>query len=463
MISKTAYLFLLTSLFFASCSDDDISNNNTSDNDHEESINFDNLEGNLDQLTNLGGSNEDDLLSMTKTSDGNFVAIGFTKSNDGDITDKTTTDADYWVVKFNTNLELIWSKTYGGSDDDRGQNIIETADGKLAAIGYSRSDDADVSGNEGFHDFWFIELSANGSILSEKNIGFSGNDRGFGITTTSDGGYFLSGFLDVSASDGQGNDDFLGRNSKRYPDLAKHGVGEFWGIKLDANAETEWRRYFGGTNNDRSYAVIQTDDDGFLMIGHSESDDYDITDPNGSYDFWAVKIDATGALEWQKNLGGSSVEFAFDITSTETGYLIAGDTRSSNGDISNPLGNADAWLVHLDHQGNLDWQKNYGGSDFDSANAISKIDNNLFAVAGNSQSNDINLNENAGQNDVWIFVIDQNGSLKNSISWGGNQLDFANDIIGTNQAKLIGIGNSASQDSGFDNNGDKDAIIFKIQ
>ena len=460
MITKNPYLLFFMSLFMISCSDNDKVSNNSSDND-EEPVNFDNIDGNLDQLANLGGSNEDDLLKITKTNDGNFVAIGFTKSNDGDITDKTTTDTDYWIVKFNTNLQIIWSKTFGGSDDDRGQNIIATNDGRLAAIGYSRSNDGDVNGNEGFHDYWFIELSANGEILNEKNIGFSGNDRGFGITATADGGYFLSGFLDVSASDGQGNDN-AGRSGKSY-DMPKHGVGEFWGIKLDANANIEWRRYFGGSNNDRSYAVVQTEDEGFLMTGHSESDDFDITNPNGSYDFWAVKLDINGELEWQKNMGGSGVEFAYDVVSTESGYLIAGDTRSSNGDVSNPLGNADAWLVHLDQMGNFDWEKTYGGSDFDSANAVSKLDNNLFAVAGNSQSNDINLTENAGQNDAWIFVIDKNGDLKNSVSFGGNQLDFANDIIGAHDAELIGIGNSASQDLSFENKGDKDALIFKIK
>lgn len=451
-------LILLLNL---SCSDSDDNANAEADN-NEDPIDLGNLNGELNDLKNLGGSNEDDLLSMTRTNDGNFAAIGFTKSTDGDITDKTTSDADYWVVKFNDELDLIWSRTLGGSDDDRGQRIVSTADGRLAAIGFSRSDDGDVSGNEGFHDLWFVELSANGEILNEKNIGFSGNDRGFGITTTTDGGYFLSGFLDVTASDGQGNDN-AGRSGKSY-NMPKHGVGEFWGIKLDASGNLEWRRYFGGSNNDRSYAVMQTDDGGFLMTGHSESDDFDITEPNGSYDFWAVKIKPDGELEWQKNLGGSSVEFAYDLSkSNNSGYFIIGDTRSANGDVSQALGNADAWLVHLDQQGNLDWEKTYGGSNFDSARAIKRLDSSTHAIAGNSQSNDIDLRENAGQNDAWILVIDEDGSVKHSLSFGGSQLDLANDIaLDDDEAQLIGIGSSVSQDMGFDNKGDKDAIIYKI-
>ena len=460
MIGRT-YLLAFIILLNLSCSDSDDNANAEADN-NEDPIDLENLNGDLNDLKNLGGSNEDDLLSMTRTADGNFVAIGFTKSTDGDITDKTTTDADYWVVKFNDELDLIWSRTLGGSDDDRGQRIVSTADGRLAAIGFSRSDDGDVSGNEGFHDLWFVELSANGDILNEKNIGFSGNDRGFGITTTDDGGYFLSGFLDVTASDGQGNDN-AGRSGKSY-DMPKHGVGEFWGIKLDASGDLEWRRYFGGSNNDRSYAVMQTDDGGFLMTGHSESDDFDITDPNGSYDFWAVKLKPDGELEWQKNLGGSSVEFAYDLSkSNNSGYFIIGDTRSANGDVSQPLGNADAWLVHLGPQGNLDWEKTYGGSNFDSARAIKRLDTSTYAIAGNSQSNDIDLRENAGQNDAWILVIDEDGNVKNSLSFGGSQLDLANDIaLDDDEAQLIGIGSSASQDMGFNNKGDKDAIIYKI-
>jgi hypothetical protein len=457
---RSNLLILIFTLLLSSCSDDD--SGTAINNSEEPKPNFNNLNGNLADLTNFGGSQEDDLLSMTKTSDGHFVAIGFTKSNDGDITDKTNTDADYWVVKFDDNLELIWSRTFGGSDDDRGQNIIETPDGRLAAVGFSRSSDGDVIGNEGFHDFWFVVLSANGAIIKEKNIGFSGNDRGFGITNTNDGGYFISGFLDVTASGGQGNDN-AGRPGKRF-DFPKHGVGEFWGIKLDASANMEWRRYFGGSNNDRSYAVLQTDDGGFLMTGHSESDDFDITNPRGSYDFWVVRLNENGELLWEKNLGGSSVEFAYDLTTSNTSsYFIVGDTRSANGDISNPLGNADAWLVNLNDQGNIIWEKTYGGSNFDSAKAITPLDEQNFAIAGDSQSDDINLNENKGQNDAWIMVIGNEGDVKHSLSFGGNQLDFANDVVGTNEAQLIGIGSSASQDLDFDNQGDKDAIIFKIE
>ncbi|MFN2261110.1 MAG: hypothetical protein ABR595_03485 [Psychroflexus sp.] len=450
------YITFCILIALSACSADDDSSENTDD--------ISEFQGEIDILKSFGGSAQDDFLSVVESQDLGIVAFGFTQSNDGDITDKTSTDSDYWLVKFDQNLNMIWQKTFGGSSDDRGQSLISTSDGGFAVTGFSRSNDGDISTNNGFQDFWVVKLNANGNIEWETSIGFAGNDRGYDIIQTQDGGYFVSGFLDVTASDGEGNDDFdtQGKPAKSF---AKHGVGEFWGIKLNTQGEMQWRRYFGGTNNDRSRAVIQTEDGGFLQTGHSESDDFDITNPKGSYDVWVVKTSANGELEWQKNFGGSSIEIAYDLVPTSDGnYILAGDTRSSDQDISNAKGNADAWLIKFDGAGNMIWENTYGGSDFDSAQSIEVLNNGEFLITGNSKSTDGGLALNYGQNDIWSFIISADGNMNWQQNFGGDALDFGNDAIQLQNGSLIIVGSSESDNGDIEmNKGDKDAVIFKLK
>src|SRR5690606_27044482 len=182
-------------------------------------------------------------------------------------------------------------------------------------LGYTRSTDGDISFNNGFYDFWLIKLDASGNLIWEKTYGYSGNDQGQAILQTTDGGYFLTGFMDF---DGRTLNEPLNQKSGN-----RHGVGEFWAIKTDVSGNENWNQYYSGTDNDRAYDVIQTPDGGYIMVGNSESTDFDITNPKGSYDFWVVKIGATGNLQWQQNYGGSGIEIAYSISKTMDGnYLV---------------------------------------------------------------------------------------------------------------------------------------------
>lgn len=449
---KFAYAVLLASLFFACSSDDD--NGATP-------IEFNNE---LDRLVTLGGSGEDDALSVIETSDGQIALLGYTQSNDGDVEGKLSNDSDYWLIKLDLELNIIWQKTFGGSSDDRGQSLVGTADGGFLVTGFSRSTDGDVSSNSGFHDFWVLKLSATGDIIWEKSIGFSGNDRSFSVIETIDGGYFVTGFLDVTASGGEGNDNGETKSVSRIP--FKHGVGEFWGVKLNRFGQTEWRRYFGGSNNDRSYDVAETSDGNLLMIGSSESDDFDITSPKGSYDFWAVKLGLDGDLIWQKNFGGSNIDIAYSIARTpEDQFIIAGDTRSDDGDVSGFKGNTDFWVVKFDDSSNMLWQNAYGGSDFESARDIISLGNSQYLVCGSSKSNDSDLSFNYGQNDIWTIRINEDGTLIDETSIGGTGLDFAQAAVKLrNGTVVVVVGSSESNDNQIlENKGGKDALIIILK
>lgn len=456
--------FAVTGLFW-SCDKDDTTPDDTDDTvitpDPDPDPTPGAFAGEIEWVKTFGGSDEDDATSVIQTLDGGYLVLGTTKSTDGDVVGKSSIDRDFWLLKLDTAGEIQWQQTYGGSEDDVASKITGTTDGGYIISGYSRSSDGDVSGNEGFQDYWVLKVTASGTVEWNKNFGFSGSDQAFDAFQTSDGGYFITGFLDVTASGNQGND--LGKNNDLHRGL--HGVGEFWGIKLDANGTKEWRRYFGGSNNDRSYAALETADGGFLMTGSSESDDFDITDSKGSYDFWAVRVNAAGDLLWTKSFGGVEIDIAYALTKTADGnYLMAGDTRSSDQDVTTSFGNADVWLVKFSDSGNLLWQKSIGGSSFDSARSVQLLENGSFLIAGNTRSADGDLSENKGANDAWMGIVDQNGALQHSITVGGSMLDFGNAAIKTTDNKVIMVGNTESND--FDvteNKGIKDFIITKFK
>ncbi|MFT4943102.1 MAG: hypothetical protein ACI8RH_000840 [Flavobacteriales bacterium] len=421
--------------------------------------------GEIEFVKTFGGSQNDNIISVVQASDGGYVLMGSTESVDGDITGKSSTDVDFWLLKTTPLGEVIFNKVYGGSNTDIAASLINTKDGGFIVCGYSASNDGDVSGNEGFQDYWITKLDANGTITWEKNYGFAGIDQALRIIETTNGNFFTTGFFDVSASENQGNDD--GKIAVPEVNASKntlHGVGEFWGILMDRNGDRIWRRYFGGSNNDRSYDVVEAEDGGFFMIGSSESSDFDITDNNGSYDFWVVRVTANGDKVWTKSFGGSEIDQGYGITNTPDGnYIMVGDTRSTDGDVTSLNGNADAWVVKFAPNGDLIWQKTYGGTAFDSAKRITTLENGDFAIAGNTRSS-MDGFINKGQNDAWVFIIDANGALKFTYVVGGANLDFANDVLQTQDNKLLVVGSSESNDMDIpENKGKEDALLIKIK
>lgn len=145
--------------------------------------------------------------------------------------------------------------------------------------------------------------------------------------------------------------------------------------------------------------------------------------------------------------------------------MIVGDTRSSDGDISNLKGAADFWIIKVsDLDGSLIWERTYGGSDFESARAITNLQNGGFAIVGSAKSNNVDVNSNYGQNDFWVIKISDSGNLLWEKNFGGSQLDIAYGIIETTDEKLVVAGNTQSVDGDVTiNKGIKDALIIKIK
>ena len=407
----------------------------------------------IEFIKTFGGSKNDSFQSIINSTDGGYAILGFTQSNDDDITDKTDESFDYLLLKFSSDDTLQWSKTFGGSEDDRGAEVIATNDGGFAILGYSKSSDGNVYENNGDQDFWIVKISANGDISWQKSFGFSGADTGYAITETNDNGFLLTGVLDVSASGGQGNKS-----------VQKHAGGDVWVIKLDESGNKQWQNYYGGTFTDTPFGVTKTNDNGFLICASSDSNDFNISNNKGQYDFWIFKIDANGTLFWEKNFGGSEIEEPRDICKTNDGnFMIVGDTRSNDKDVFKNNGAADLWVVKINTDGNLLWEKTFGGSSFDAGRAIFPSLNGGFIIAGNSRSENANFN-NLGQNDGWILKIDDAGNQIWQQFYGGSENDFLNDIIEMPDNSIIAIGESYSNNGLIPvNKGFSDGLLIKLK
>jgi hypothetical protein len=413
---------------------------------------------NISWIKSFGGSGDDSPRSIIQTNDGGFAILGFTNSVDVDLAYKRMAVNDYWLLKLDAEGALQWQRTYGGSGDDRGQQVIQTADGGYAVTGYAMSDDGDGSNNEGFHDNWILRLDASGNILWEQSFGFSGHDHSYDIVETVDGGFFFSGFLDVTSSNGEGA---TGKNSN----LSAHGVGEFWGTRIDVDGNILWRKFFGGTNNDRSFAVVNSFDGGFVMVGASESDDFDISNPKGSYDYWVVKVDKNGRMEWERSFGGTGIDQAHDILKTNDGaYVLIGNTFSTDTQVSKNNGESDIWAVKIDERGDLLWEQSYGGTGFDAAHGISLATDDGLLIVGNSKSSDLDASENFGENDLWLLKTNYEGELQYQKAIGGTDLDFGYDVLESVDGGVIVVGETASTDfPKINNHGGIDLVVIKLK
>jgi hypothetical protein len=412
-------------------------------------------EGTLELVQTFGGSKNDVAKSVIATSDGGFAVLGYTQSMDGDVTGKNNENYDFWVLKFNSEAQLEWNKTYGGSGDDRGRSIIETSDGGYALIGYSDSSDGDVTINYGNRDFWVIKINATGAITWEKSFGYSGVDEGVSILETSDNHFILSGVLDVTASGGDGN---TGRYSPR------HAGGDYWSIKINASGGTVWSRFYGGSFTDAPTGVIENINGDLITVGGSDSNDVDISNNKGTYDFWVVKSSSNGNILWEKSYGGSEIDEARDVISTDNGnHIIVGDTRSEEQDVSENNGAADLWVLKVSDNGDILWEKSLGGSNFDVARAINSTFDGGFIIAGSSRSSDGNVSENKGQNDAWVVKINTSGELLWEKTVGGAEIDFAYDAVQLTSGTIIAVGETNSFNGDIlVNKGFTDLLIIKI-
>jgi len=396
----------------------------------------------------LGGSGVDDAYSIRQTTDNGFITVGSSQSNDGNVSSNHGS-FDYWVVKLNDTGAIQWQKSLGGSGDDKAEDVQQTIDGGYIVSGSSSSNNGDVSGNHGTSDYWIVKLNDTGGIQWQKCLGGRYGEYGaFSIRQTTDNGYIVTG-------QSQSNDGDISGN---------HGGNDYWVVKLNDTGAIQWQKSLGGSNEDDAYDIRQTADGGYIVAGQSASNDGDVTSNHGSSDYWVVKLNDTGAIQWQRSFGGSSDDDAYAIRqTTDGGYIVAGQSASNDGDVSGNHGGYDYWVVKLNDTGAIQWQKSLGGSSNDRVRDMQLTADGGYVITGWGGSNDGDASGNHGSSDYWIVKINDTGAIIWQQSFGGSNGDYASRIQQTYDGGYIVAGASASNDGDVSgNHGSSDYWIVKL-
>jgi hypothetical protein len=317
-----------------------------------------------------GGTLEDVAHSIIRTSSNNYLVLGSTLSNDGDVS-ASKGGRDAWLLNIDGDGNLLWEKTIGGTGEDELYNLKSSADGNYIMSGWTFSTDGDVSFNHGNADAWIVKVNDQGDIVFEKTYGGSNQDVAFDATPVSDGGYIFCGR--VSSADGDAAD----RTSE-----ASAG----WFAKLNSAGTLAGKVYIGESTVDAGVVAMESLNGDFLFAGTTASD-VAYENFHGDYDAFVLRVGAAGNIRWAKAFGGSGRERLADFIETNDGnFILAGSTKSDDGDITSLLGGEDVMLLKLNGDGNIITSTTFGGSSNDHLFKIKQIGNNEFAFAGQTSS-----------------------------------------------------------------------------
>ncbi|MGK4568774.1 hypothetical protein [Flavobacterium sp. 3HN19-14] len=326
---------------------------------------------------------------------------------------------------------IEWQKALGGTAGDAATAVQLTSDNGFIMAGYTSSNNGDVSGNNGGVEFWVVKISATGTLEWQKNYGGTSTDIARSIMQTNDGGYIVAGQTSSN------NIDVVGA----------HGTEDCWVLKLDSLGNIEWSRAFGGSDYENTEQIIQTTDGGYIFSAYSSSINGDVVGNTiNNTNFWIVKLSPAGTIEWQKIYGGTGSDHARCVLQTaDGGYVIGGQTNSTNGNITLNHGNYDAWLIKLNNLGDLEWQKTYGGSAIEDMVHVRQTSDGGFvaAIASNSADGDVTGNH-GGSYDYWIVKTDAQGTIEWQKAYGGTAVEVIADVKQTPDNGFVAFGQSGS-------------------
>lgn len=431
-----------------------------------------------------GGKNADYLFDAQPTADNGFILAGSSLSGKtGTKTASNNGDLDYWVWKMDANGKLDWQKSLGGSGFDLLQSIKGTRDGGFILAGTSSSNqgmDKQLD-SKGLSDFWVVKLDAKGQEQWQQTIGGSGQEDLLTVIPTRDGGYLLGG----SSSSG------VAVTSPK-PSLAKLGTSktdltlktestrgsmDYWIVKLDSKGNVAWQKTYGGRYSDLLRSLEQTKDGGFILGGYSNSPESgDKTAASiGIGDYWVIKTDELGAIEWQNTYGGSGDNQLYVIHQTEDeGYIVGGNTNSP-GTLTAKGGSvqsgSDFWLLRLDVKGEVVWSETYNYGKVDILTSLVENSDHSFLVGGYAQSERATTakglvqKEAAGINDYIALKVNAKGEAVWEKIVGSGGEDILRKLISTRDGGYLLAGTSNASSSGDKSTtlGSNDFWVVKLQ
>ena len=285
------------------------------------------------------------------------------------------------------------------------------------------------------------------SIQWQKIYGGSKDDRAYDIQLTPDGGYIVAGETKSNNWDVTGNNN----SSNGY-------YSNNWIVKLTPAGTLQWQKCFGGIYFDAAKSIKPTTDGGYIVAG-----DIFASSPR-EYDYSVIKLNSNGEIQWQKALGGAADDRANSVQQTpDGGYIVAGYSNSTDGNVTGNHGKYDYWIVKLSSSGDIQWEKTLGGSSDDKANSVQLTADGGYIVAGFTGSNNFDVTGNNGFDDAWIVKLNSDGTIQWQKALGANGQDYTRSIRRTNDGGYILAGYTYSYRNDFPGFNDRpDYWIVKI-
>jgi type IX secretion system substrate protein len=396
-----------------------------------------------------GGRQADYLFDVQPTADYGFILAGSSLSvRSGNKTDGSGGDLDYWIWKMDEHGKAEWQKSFGGSGSDFLQSLKCTPDGGFILAGTSNSHkglDKTADGYGG-NDYWVIKLNAKGEAEWQQSYGGPGQDDMVSVVATRDGGYLIGGT--------SGSSPYIQNPGEPLPDGCKkeasRGNMDYWIIKVDSKGIEQWQHTYGGQYADMLKSMEQTTDGGYIIGGYSNSPiaigrQSEKTDDNfgKGNDFWILKLNKDGNIEWQRTLGGDRDDQLFAIHQTyDKGYIIGGNSNSGatgNKSKTNSEG-TDFWIIKLDEHGNTGWQQTYDFGKADILTSIVENEDHSFLVGGFAQSE--KTKDSEGINDYIALKISEKGETLWDKSVGSEGEDILRKAIMTRDGGYLLAGTS---------------------
>ena len=349
--------------------------------------------GNIVWDKTFGGSEGDYARSIVSLSDGGFAIAGRTSS-------KGAGGGDMWLLRLDGSGNIVWDRTFGGSKNDYATSIVSLSDGGFAIAGYTKSKGA------GDKDMWLLRLDESENIVWDTTFGGRYPDEANSIVLLSDGGFAIAGWTDSKGAGGR--------------DMCL--------LRLDGSGNIIWDRTFGGSEWDGATSIVSLSDGGFAIAGYTKSKGA------GSGDMWLLRLDGSGNIVWDRTFGGSEWDYASSIVSlSDGGFAIAGCTYSKG------AGGLDMWLLRLDGSGNIVWDKAFGGSEQDYASSIVSLSDDGFAIAGFTRSKGVD------EADMWLLRLDGSGNIVWDKTFGGSEDDDASSIVSLPDGVFAVAGSTSSR------------------
>jgi len=290
-------------------------------------------------MKTYGGADDEFGSSVQQTPDGGYIIFGITKSYGAG-------REDFWLIKTDSAGNIIWDQTYGGEETDMVSFGQQTSDGGYIIVGRTYSFDSVKS------DIWLVKTDSQGNKVWDKLFRGNGYETASEVWQTSDDGYVIIGYTD---SFGSGNRDM-------------------WLIKTDSAGNIIWDKTYGGIKDDQGHSVKITSDGGFILAGGKYT-----SQTTNKFDIWLVKTDNAGEIIWDKTFGGSEHETAWCVQqTTDGGYIICGEKDVGG------LNEYDIWLLKTDSNGELLWNKIFGGFNIDEGWSVQQTADGGYVIAGDT-------------------------------------------------------------------------------